>query len=682
MINYWYSFLLFGSLAAASLPAALPSPNQASPASAFAFAIARQGITTTPAFISAAAGHAFAPMIATNIPCPLAGSEFPLDFGLDLPARRFGFVMQSQSISSSAWSNALFKKAYLLNIRNALDNNYIVLVKGGWSGANSSLWLPVCMLSNTTVFGSYNSGVLPQRSPPEKVCFLNLTNSSLPPNQFRRQVLARAAARIRNDSNPDTILSGSEALHYIADLCHRDPFCTLNASHGERCLLAVITQWKQAADYGCTYLDYCLTFFSGDARVHLVNAREYLLNYLLQLSMLSEQLSEQEYIPEAQLNADAGLRACASILWQCGNELAMAVSGQSLPEPLYMPKRYYSPRQTRLLARSIPLFSELEDGNNTFVSSALMAAQVMGKVLQPILLKGFAAIPFKLALNTNSFQIFSDAPGAVDVKNTLISAIGFSPVYFSAGQSPAPQVIDFFRSVIADSINRGFPVLCRLSPDDTDWCLLLGYAQQGNVFMYRTPAETTLAYRVSYEVPTQLLLFGNTVPVRSYQDNIYQTLQLLTNMYMNAGSEACLGGIPLLHYLKSQCKMYDELIILPPLEFASANQTVFKQLLIKHRDACHLIQLVAQKLPKLHMPFTHMYENYSSQILLIKEGFKSQYIIGVENGIISPPEIQPTALGQEARLLEELQRLESEILFYARDALKTLNSMRSPQKQQ
>jgi hypothetical protein len=143
-------------------------------------------------------------------------------------------------------------------------------------------------------------------------------------------------------------------------------------------------------------------------------------------------------------------------------------------------------------------------------------------------------------------------------------------------------------------------------------------------------------------------------------------------LYEHSSKPPYLGGLALLKDWEKQLRFYDELLILPPVDFARANHALWLDLQHKRRSAYQFIELAARKIPDVQFPLKRLYNIYIQEATILNDAVKDNLIIGEKDGIISPHGIKPVALGTQADLLNKIIKLEEEAVAEIREVLKEL----------
>jgi hypothetical protein len=182
--------------------------------------------TTTLDAIGWYACNAFTPAIETGSSCLVAGVLDTRPLNRDLVMHAYGFSCDFLNIVSSKWKRSFVRDYYYKTVNDSLMQGLPVLAKGGWDEpAGRDDWMIVSALTDNTVKGRRGPLEAIQNFTPSKLIILSSTNSSAAPGALRDKTLALGVAYTRNIAGIPGVITGTEALQYLADNASRRPSC-------------------------------------------------------------------------------------------------------------------------------------------------------------------------------------------------------------------------------------------------------------------------------------------------------------------------------------------------------------------------------------------------------------------------------------------------------------------------
>jgi hypothetical protein len=619
--------------------------------------------------------NSFTPAIETGTSCLVSGVLNTRPLNLDLVMRAYGYSCEPLIVLPSKWKRSFVRDFYYKEINDSLMRARPILAKGGWNDpAGRDDWMIVSSLTGNKVKGRRGELEAIQDFTPSKLFILSATNSSAAPGVLRDKMLALGVAYSRNTAGIPGIITGAEAIQYLADKACRRPGC-LGCPHTHPvCIRNVISLWRRDALSGIRFLEGSLEAFPDMKRSAVHKALQSLKEYAILLEVIEERITSYDPAvkPDTWAACAESIRSISVPVWEFGNALAPAVSQSLIPYPRYAAARYHSPYKSRKLVRSLPNFQDLEDGSYSFLSSGLMAAQVMKLVVLPQWLKGLSGHPFKFMMDTNSYIIESDLPGEIDLSHAFFSAARYRPGEYVLNGKESQRTLDVIRREIVKAINRREPILGYNIAGTNAWGLIVGYDAHGELLLSRSPSDTGLAFNITYTLPERLMFFSDKLPVRSNRAWLKTVFTNALVMYEHSSKPPYLAGLALLKDWERQLRFYDELLILPPVDFARANHALWLDLHHKRRTAYQFIELAARKIPDVQFPLKRLYNIYIQEATILNNALKDNLIIGEKDGIITPHGIKPVVLGTQADLLKKIITLEEEAAEEIREVIKEL----------
>ncbi len=615
------------------------------------------GVTNSFNEFSVLIGTAFVPAVVTNSSCFSAGVQKADELLLDNLSNDSGIEFQNLEIKPYAWKRALIRQYFRRLITESFARTNFALVRGGWEfPALSYDWGIIEKIKKDgAVYGKVNGKVSRLVSAPGRLLILSVSNNFDLVRQ-KNKILFSAVKLLNNINSNDKLVTGIGALEYFANLTHRQPFCFECKKASSVCAEKFIKKYYEDLSQGLNFLKSI-----KDKNEDLTNAAKeifIILKELRDITVLSRNLESQSKLGDKirKLNANQR-RAAAYLALYCG-----------VPGPTTMPApEFYRGNEKKILAKSLPLFIDMEDGKDTFLCSTILAGQVAGIERNLNWIKFCSTIPFKFLINRKTFMPPENILMGIDCSEKLFDSMGYDFVKYICPAKSREDVGDFIKQKIKESINRGYPLIISST---NGWGILAGYS--GNHFICRFPDDSKNKFTYLKNISGKIFAFGEKKNEINSRERVKFALRGILKMSELKNAGKFVSGLTGLQYWIDNCSFYSDKKIYPVGDFAVANYELWTKLLKDKRDAYRSIDFIIKRFPELSIVFGFVKENYLEEVNILKCGLVDDIVLNFKKGIFTKQNWLPENAKKQISALKKIKKLEEENLLHFKIALRQL----------
>jgi len=635
-------------------------PNKSSFVWALKNGMEKIGLNISYDQISVYMGTAFAAAIDTNQLCFFAGAEKADEVFFENFLENTGLNCKQVVMTPKLWNRAMIRQYFRGLIKESIANTNLVLVKGGWEfPLLTTDWAIVnSVRKDGSLLGIIKGKSVIQDSVPEKLIIISATNTYVLRKQ--PQILLEAAINLLKNENKEInecVLTGTAAIDIFANNSHRKPFCLKCKKASAVCAKNFLYKYYNELKSGVNYLH------------SLAKSEPVLSNSVDELTAICGKIKTMRFsFSNVKEQAVFGEKIRALNLHQihAANYLSM-FCGKSNKIKEKFPE-FYRDNESKFLAQSLPLFSNIKDGNNSFFCSTLIASQLAGIKKNRSWIKGCYGAPFKFLINKKSCMPPVDNTQGIDCSGKLFAALGYDHLRYHCGPTLAGNPESkYLRQKIKKSINRGFPLIVSYS---NGWGVMVGFV--GNKFICRMPDDSNMIFNVKHDIPVEFFEFGEKTSENSNKNQIKNILMDVVDMNQNTNYGSFVSGAPGFQFWIDKCNFYLIKNIYPLDEFAIANNKLWLKLIDDRRDAYKALALFIEEVPELAIVLGFVRKIYIKQVNLLNYAYADNIVLDFKNGIFTKPDWLPEKCKKQIEILKKVKKLEEEALLHLKVAVRQI----------
>ncbi len=646
------------------------------------YALQSFGVTQTPEELRAQMLLPFAPALMTNAVCFEQACLAAEPLQLAHVAEACGVQAEYLALRPDAWANAFARRYTRERMQHTLDDGGVIMADGDWDiGGPMRAWGVLSDISGSVFSGAVDRVDATLPGNPQTLVLLTPTNCSLAPRALVRSVLRGAIMHIHGSAvaqQRSAVLRGTDAVEYLALYAARTPWCAACGDASARCIGAVLSRWAADAAVATSYLHNVRTDLSAERARALDEVIAAYSSVQRELSACAAGATKLVHTQNGAAQAALGERVRAlTLLWrQAAQTLGRAMD---LPVPAVLierPRINLATSRERQILKALPLFRDMQGGDDSFVCSLYVINYVAGTRDSVLWIKGLLGDPF----------VCPPAPprDVHTLARELLLLAGYAPERYYCGTNPPAAVHDLMRRVMIDAINRGVPIAARGLDQPDHWGVIIGYKDFGRVMLARTPSDATRAFFESTRVPVECIVPAREMPRITDKELLQRMLRRVHAQYGSLTAPAGTQGLPALrawHMDVRECALHGEL---PPWSFARDNGERWQDWRDRRRDAYRFLQLAVRRVPDASVDMLQLINTCVQQVNLLNAAQADNVVLRAHGGSMAPTNWPAHGAAAQAAVMGTLISNEVRIATILRDILDifTYGELRSLEQQQ
>lgn len=610
------------------------------------------GTTVTPAEVRVRMLLPFGPAILTNQECMWDGCVAVEPYLLGLLADAYGVEAEYLALKPGAWKQSVARRYLRERMAETLRDGGVVMVEGEWDvGGPIRMWGFAREVRSEVITGEIERipAVLPLG--PRAVLLLNVTNSSLAPRMVERTTL-RDGIMHAHGTHPRaplaSLLRGKDAVEYVGFLGMRTPWCRGCGARSRGCVARVVKRWAQDAALATGMLIKVRAEVPA-SRGRLVE--EAFSRYTGVHTQLVELAAEIAHLPHNDAgDAQYGLGVRLAALGAAWAEAATRVGeALGLPTPALILERGDLPptlSAERAILRALPLFRDLEGGDDDFMCALYIVNYVVGTRDPITWLKGLSGEPFAIP----------PAPARQEraVARGIFLLVGFVPEFYVCPSNAPRKAQERLRKEIIAAVQRGVPVMARGLDQPEHWGVIVAYKDFGRVLVARTPSDVGRAFFETRELPTEVYIPAAEATRWSDQRMLQRVLRHALTQYGATTGVYGGRGISGLREWRARVQEFALTGDTPPIEFARENGERWREWVTRRRDAYRFLQLGLRRVPQAGPDLLVAINLLVGQVNTLNAALADKIVLHEVGGVAVPPTWSTTCAAEQANVMATL----------------------------
>ncbi|MCX7847652.1 MAG: hypothetical protein N2595_06465 [bacterium] len=599
-------------------------------------ALRRVGVNVTPAELRVNMLLAFGPALQTNLPCMYSACVAAEPLQLKTLGEAYGISAEYLALKPGAWENVVARRFARERVKQTLEDGGVVMAEGLWDVAGPvHAWGLITEGGGTILTGLVGGVEAPLSNGPATIVLISPTNASLASRMLSRTVIRNAILHIHGGAGTGSepgLLRGNDAVTFLGVSGMRTPWCAACGEAHARCIVEVLRRWAEDAALSTCFLASACVDLSG-SRVQLMREAERTFVALhTQLLELARAVASLPRTEDGAEQYELGMRIVAlRTLW---SHAAISMGRAcDLPTPrLFLERPPLPPSLSpeRFVLRALPLYRDLEGGEDDFMCSLYIVNYVIGTRDPIVWVKGITAEPFACP------------PFRARRERRLARAVfkfaGYAPEFYFCSTNTIPPTEQLLRRVIVTAINRGLPVMARGLDEPRHWSVIVGYKDFGRVLVARTPSDVKRSFWETAYLPIECYVPGQRLPRLTNRETFYRAVRRALREYGSLTNAHGSEGLPALRRWHMDVR---ELAITgeaPSLDFARVNGENWVNWLRHRRDAYRFLQLAARRVLGPSPQLLFAVNLLVAQVNALNGALADKIVLREVGGVAVPPD--------------------------------------------